>query len=106
MANTIDTIKKNDSLHVYNGMIVVYPLLAQEEPLDISYIVEFDNCYAINNSVICYVMNYEVYVTPYHDSTIKSLEEAGFSEKSFYVPFSNFSYPKVEKQKWNMLCER
>lgn len=106
MANTIDTIREN-SLRVYNGMIIIYPLFASQEPIDISDIVELDNCYAVNNSVICYVYEHNVYVTPYRSSTIQALEESGFRENYFYVPFSsNGSYPKTEESQWNSLRER
>lgn len=108
MAN-INTIKEA-SIQVYPGMIVVYPLFQQEDMLDdsISFIAtEYNNCYSVNNSVICYVCNNQVYVTPYTIVTINVLDDAGYRQSSFYVPFSNCSsYPKLEEKRWKSLCKR
>ncbi len=108
MANTItmETLK-NDSVRVYNGMIDVFPQFSQEEALDISELApKFNGCYATNNSTVCFVSDNEVFVTPCTRITMRSLHNAGFCEKYFYVPFSNGDYPKSEQFKWNALREK
>lgn len=111
MANNIiamDSLKEG-AVRVYNGMITVYPQFSQEEALNISELIptpKFNGCYATNNSTVCFVDNNEVFVTPYTRITIRSLHSAGFSKESFYVPFSNWDYPKLEQFKWNSLCEK
>ena len=97
----------NDSIRVIPGMIAVYPQFSQEEALNISELApKFNRCYATNNSTVCFVSDNEVFVTPYTRVTMRSLHNAGFCEKYFYVPFSNGDYPKSEQFKWNSLCER
>lgn len=109
MANNIigmDSLKEG-ALKVYSGMLIVFPHLSQEEPLNISELAsKFNGCYAMNNSTICFVSDNEVFVTPYTRITMRSLHSAGFREKFFYVPFSNGDYPKAELFKWNALREK
>lgn len=105
MAKTIamETLKK-ESVRVYTGMTVVFPQFQKEDTLNISGLVpKFNGCYAVNNSTVCYVADDEVYVTPYTRSNMATLREAYFMEKYFYVPFSNWDYPKTEEVKWTML---
>ena len=109
MANNIiamDSLKEG-AVRVYNGMIAVFPQFSQEEALNISELApKFNGCYATNNSTVCFVSDNEVFVTPYTRITIRSLHSAGFREEYFYVPFSNWDYPKFEQSKWNSLCEK
>lgn len=109
MANTIismDSLKEG-AVRVYSGMIAVFPQFAQEEALNISELApKFNGCYATNNSTVCFVSDGEVFVTPYTRTTMRSLHNAGFYEKNFYVPFSNWDYPKYEQFKWNSLREK
>lgn len=46
-----------------------------------------------------------MYVTPYTRQAIATLIGAGLTESYFYVPFSNWDYPKDERAKWQHLCE-
>lgn len=101
--NAMETLKQ-ESIRVYTGMTVVFPQFQQEELLNISGLVpKFNGCYAVNNSTVCYATNDEVYVTPYTRTNLAILRGAGFMEKHFYVPFSNWDYPKNEEVKWTML---
>jgi len=102
----MDSLKK-EAVKVYYGMTVVYQNPSREENLNMSELAsKFNGCYATNNSTVCFVSDNEIYVTPYTRLTIKSLISAGFSEKYFYVPFSNGDYPKNEKGQWNLLREK
>lgn len=109
MANNIiamDSLKE-EAVRVYTGMIAVFPQFSQEEALDISELEpKFNGCYATNNSTVCFVSDNEVFVIPNTRVTMRSLHNAGFREKYFYVPFSNWDYPKSEKFKWNSLWEK
>lgn len=99
----MDSLKEG-AVRIYTGMIAVFPQFSQEEALDISELApKFNGCYAMNNSTVCFVSNNEVFVTPYTRTTIRSLRSAGFCEKHFYVPFSNWDYPKSEQFKWESL---
>lgn len=109
MANNIVTMNtlKEEAVRVYAGMIAVFPQLAQEEALNISELApKFNGCYATNNSTVCFVSDNEVFVTPFTRFAMRCLHSAGYSEKHFYVPFSNGDYPKSEQFKWNSLREK
>jgi len=67
---------------------------------------KFNGCYATNNSTVCFVSDNEIFVTPYTRNVIRALNAAGFCQKYFYVPFSNWDYPKAEQSKWNLLREK
>ena len=76
----------------------------RESVIDMTDVVRmFDGSYAINNSTVCFVFNGEAYATPYTRAGVAALVEAGLSEERFYVPFSNGSYPKQDRVKWERL---
>ncbi len=105
--SAMDYLKKEGSIRVNSGMIVVYPQSHQEETLNVSNLApKFNGCYATNNSTVCFVSDNEVFVTPYTRSTLHLLVESGFKEKYFFVPFSDGDYPKSEVYKWNSLRKR
>ena len=103
---TMDYLKEQGAIKVYSGMIAVYPQFNHEEALNISELApKFNGCYAVNNSTVCFVSNNEVFVTPYTRNTMRVLDSEGFVEKNFFVPFSNWDYPKKEQGKWESLRE-
>ena len=76
----------------------------QEETLDMSDTgSKFNGCYAMNNSTICFIVNDEIFVTPYTREAMSTIMDAGLVKEHFYVPFSNWDYPKYEKAKWEHL---
>ena len=94
----------NDSIRVIPGMIAVYPQYSQEEVINVSEIVpKFPGRYATNNSTVAFVHNGNFFVTPYTRSAMNLLAANGFKEAYFYVPFSNWDYPKAEKYRWEQL---
>lgn len=104
---TLEKIKKNGAVRVYNGMTTVFPQFSQEETLNISELApKFNGCYATNNSTVCFISDNEIFATPYTRVVRRALDNAGFVEKFFYVPFSNGDYPKAEQFKWNSLREK
>ena len=105
MNSTLRELKKN-SLKLYNGMIVVYPQFHQEDIFSLEGKPKFDSrYYAVYNSTIIYVENGDYYVCPWSKSTMKTLLKTGFEERSLYVPFSNWDYPKKEEELWQHLRE-
>lgn len=60
-------------------------------------------CYAVNNATVCFVSHDEAFVIPYMKEVMEVLQNNGFTEKHFYVPFSNWDYPKFEQKAWEDL---
>ena len=98
---------KRKSICVSGRVAVCWPQHGdKEETLDMTDIgSKFNGCYATNNSTICYVIDHEVFVTPYTRKAIITIRDAGLVEKHFFVPFSNWDYPRYEKDKWRCLQE-
>ena len=96
---------KENSICINGTIIACWPQYGEkDEPVDMTDIgSKFNGCYATNNSTICYVHNHQIFVTPYTREAMRTIEDAGLVRKSFYVPFSNWDYPKYEKTKWERL---
>ena len=103
----IKELAEQHSLLIYDGMIICYRGNEVEDRIiSVSEITsDHDGCFSMNNSVIAFVFKQKLYVTPWTDGTAITLEENHFRKSSFYVPFSNNNYPKVEQQKWEQLLE-
>lgn len=101
----ISTIKElvDTSVRIYDGMTIVHSQTSQELSLDCSWAPKFNGCYAVNNSTVAFVNHFTLYAVPYTRDVIKILESSGFNEKSFFVPFSNWEYPKDEAEYWASL---
>ncbi len=96
----------SNSVRVIPGMIAVYPQYSQEEVINVSEIVpKFPGCYATNNSTVAFVHNGNFFVTPYTRNAMTVLTTNGFKKAYFFVPFSNWDYPKSEQLKWSVLRE-
>lgn len=97
----------NNSIQVYPGMIVVYPLSSKEEILNVSEIIEkFPGHYATNGPAIAFIHKGNFFVTPYTSIALSTLRANNFVEANFHVPFSKWDYPKAEQCKWNSLREK
>ena len=99
-----------NSIHISDSICVCWPQYGEdkEELIDIAHIrSKFNDAYNVNNSTICYIVNHNVYVTPYTNAAIATLEKAGLTRQLFYVPLSNWDYPKDEdlRTKWFHLRE-
>ncbi len=101
----ISTIKElvDTSVRIYSGITIVHAQTSQELSLDCSWAPKFNGCYAVNNSTVAFVYKFTLYVIPYTRDVIKVLESSGFNEKTFFVPFSNWEYPKAESEYWASL---
>lgn len=107
--NSITTMEEliKDSIRVTLDMVAVFPQLGKEEAINVSEIVpKFPGRYATNNSTVAFVHSGSFYVTPYTRRAMSTLKANGFREADFYVPFSNWDYPKTEQSKWNSLKEK
>ena len=96
---------KEKSIHLSGGRVTVcWPQYNEEENLDLSDMrSKFNNSFAMNNSTICYIDDNEIFVTPYTREGMQTIVKAGLTQDYFYVPFSNWDYPKYEKEKWENL---
>lgn len=103
MANyTIDNLRQN-SIKVYDGIVTYYPQFKKEEALHLSDVATFNGYYASNNGTLAYGIDGVLYATPATRRAYQVLREEGFLERYFYVPFSNWDYPKEEKKRWEEL---
>lgn len=103
MANNY-TIKDliKESIRVYTGIIAVWPQQCErEEEINFNNVATFNGSYALNNGTLAFVIDNILYVTPSSRRAFEALK--GFSQKYFYVPFSNGDYPKSEKERWEEL---
>ena len=101
--NNMSDLEKK-AIKVINGMLVVWPQSNTTESLEIMGMVPtFNGCYAVNNETVCVVNHDEVFVIPYMKEVMEVLQNNGFTEKHFYVPFSNWDYPKFEQKAWEDL---
>lgn len=96
---------KENSIHIVDGTEVYWPQFGKEDiirlPQDKS---KFAGAFSVNNSVICFIdHDGSVYVTPYTESAIATLRGAGLQQTHLYVPFSNWDYPKLQKERWFQL---
>lgn len=90
----------NDSVQVYPGMIAVWPQYNTEEAINFD-VATFNGSYASNNGTLAFVVDNHLYVTPSTRRAYVALSD--FSQKDFYVPFSNGDYPKSEQYHWSQL---
>ncbi len=93
---------KENSIRISGVITACWPQFGdKEETIDMSDIgSKFNGAYCTNNSTICYIVDHEVFVTPYTREAMTTIVNAGLVEGYFYVPFSNWDYPKYEKAKW------
>lgn len=107
MANNYKTLGEEvleKALCVCDGMDAVFddhtivPLTGIRENC-----VKFDGCYSFNNSTIAFFYKHNLYVAPYTRALDSALSYANFKQESFYVPFSNWDYPKAYQFRWFML---
>lgn len=61
--------------------------------IELLYTENRNNLYSIHKGVLCFVYNAIVYVKPLVDNDIVLLQNNGFVEACFYVPFSHKEIP-------------
>ena len=90
-------------------LVTRYPLVSapgkkQPYQLNLTHLVEHrEGEYSINNSIVCWVMDGEIYAAPYTRKLVQQLTQAGFRNGSFYVPFSNGERPYSRETEWEHL---
>ncbi len=83
-----------------NNVVAVFPQIEREQFLDCSWAAGYNRCFAINNGTVAFVIGEDLFVTPYTEAVLRTLQEAGFRRERFYVPFSNWDYPSCAKERW------
>ena len=98
---------KENSIRISNTTVICWPQYGdKEETIDMTDIgSKFNGAYCTNNSTICFIVDHEIFVTPYTRSAMRVIKETGLVRRGFYVPFSNWDYPKYEEAKWFHLRE-
>lgn len=97
---------KQMAVQVYTGMTVIFPQFKSEDTLNIQEIIpKFNGYYSVNNSTVSFIEDNEMFVIPYTREVMTILANANFHKGHFYVPFSNWDYPKAESYKWFTLRE-
>ncbi len=97
---------KENSINVTGSVVVCWPQFGTEETIDMTDIgSKCNGAFCTNNSTLIYVIDHEVFVTPYTRGAMSAIVDAGLVKKYFYVPFSNLDYPKYEKAKWDKLLQ-
>ena len=97
-----------DSIRVTPNTTQVYPQFhAEDKATFVPELIEkFPNCYSINNSTVAYVFDNGFFVTPYTNSVVNTLRANGFEYENFFVPFSNWDYPKEQQREWERLVKK
>ena len=93
------------SIEVYDGMKITYSQNSNESHLNgISELLpKFNGCYSVNNSTVAFIYEYQCYVIPFIRIVENTLRANEVQRAYFDVPFSNYSYPKAERVKWERL---
>ncbi len=95
---TLETLKE-ESVRA-NNVVAVFPQLGKEETLNCLWASQYDGCFAVNNSTVAFVIGSDLFVTPYTEAVLRTLQAEGFRWERFYVPFSNWDYPSCAKERW------
>ena len=98
-ANVEELVMK--SIHVESGMPIVNPKCKSVLALGYAWVEIFNSCYAVHNSVLAFVKNNKLFVTPYTKAAMEILHEELFEKKAFLVPFSDGDFPADD-----FMCER
>lgn len=106
---TKDMAEKMETLKTMGFLVTRYPLVSapgkkQPYQLNLTHLAEHrEGEYAVNNGMVCWVMNGEIYAAPCTRKLIQLLSQAEFRNESFYVPFSNGEHPYHQATKWQSL---
>ena len=106
---TQEITAKMDALKKMGFLVTRYPLVSASEKelpyqLNLTHLAEHrEGEYSLNNSTLCWVMDGEIYAAPYTRSLVQLLNQAGFRNGSFYVPFSNGEHPYNRRAEWESL---
>ena len=101
--------QKMETLKNMGFLVTRYPLViapGKEQPyqLNLAHLAEHrEGEYSFNNSIVCWVMDGEIYAAPYTRKLMQLLSQSEFRNGSFYVPFSNGEHPYYQAKKWQSL---
>ncbi len=103
------TMTTKESLKERGFLVTKYPLIKDKREglpyqLNLTHLAEHrEGEYSMNNGTVCWVMDGEIYAAPYTRSLVQLLNQAGFRNGSFYVPFSNGEHPYNRRAEWESL---
>lgn len=106
---TQEITAKMDALKKMGFLVTRYPLVSASEKelpyqLNLTHLAEHrEGEYSLNNSTLCWVIDGEIYAAPYTRKVAQLLDQAGFRNGSFYVPFSNGEHPYNRRTEWESL---
>lgn len=107
MQQRLEQFKRSKSLRIFDGMPARWPSQQKPGKINPAKIIERTegDTFAINNGVVAFVTDGELFVAPYQHELIAALEDAGFSEqKNLFVPFSMGDMPQGKAlKKWERL---
>ena len=99
-----------EALKQMGFLVTKYPLIKAEREglpyqLNLTHLAEHrEGEYSVNNGIVCWVMDCEIYAAPCTSELFDKLKEAGFGNGYFYVPFSNGDLPYHRTNEWQELC--
>lgn len=99
-----------ENLKEMGFLVTRYPLISASEKelpyqLNLTHLAEHrEGEYSLNNSTFCWVMDGEIYAAPYTRKLVQLLDQTGFRNGYFYVPFSNGDLPYHRTSEWQELC--
>ena len=105
-----ETMTTREALKQMGFLVTKYPLIKAEGEglpyqLNLTHLAEHrEGEYSVNNGIVCWVMDCEIYAAPCTSELFDKLKEAGFGNGYFYVPFSNGDLPYHRTNEWQELC--
>ena len=98
-----------DSISLYDGTVAYYPKTDTSKPIvGISDVIEEfgeRRVYCVENGILGTIFGDSFLVTPYTRQKVSCLKKEGFEEAKFFVPFSDGSFPSLNKKTWEALLE-
>ena len=91
----------NNSIQITGGTVIVYPQFDEMSYADFSDIcLQHNNEYSINQEIMAFVYQEQLYVTAYTLERFRILRHNGFKPSPFWVPLANGEYPQAEQKRW------
>ena len=90
---------QENSIRISGTIVACWPQYGEkEETIDMTDIgSKFNGAYSTNNSTICYVIDHEVFVTPYTRNAMSIIANAGLTEKHFLCSVLELGLSEIRK---------
>ena len=66
----------------------------------------YEHCYCVNNNVVAYVHEQQLYVFPFDKDSLNELILDDFKSISMFVPFSNHDEPLINVKEYNYVFNK